>query len=100
MDVGHDLKYVQNLNPVVLNMANARTPGGGYKSGSGTEIMIHLSYYNLFFVGAQEENLHRRTNYFQHLEEERKMDYPIPDNGASKYDSLFFEILIVISLFV
>jgi len=53
-------------------MANARTPGGGYRSGSG----------------AQEENLHRRSNYFQHLEDpgrlwkERSWYYPISEFGA------------------
>ena len=52
----------------VLNMANPKTPGGGYKAGSG----------------AQEENLHRRTNLYQCLDNQmddldptRRWKYPI-----------------------
>ena len=40
--------------PVLLNMANANTPGGGYRKGDG----------------AQEENLFRRSNYYQSLDVE------------------------------
>jgi len=64
----------KGFNPVVLNMANQNTPGGGYKSGAG----------------AQEENLHRRTNLFQYLEDPEEIqghaggifNYPIPNSGA------------------
>src|SRR5581483_11338686 len=45
----------EGYNPVVLNMANAEVPGGGYLYGSG----------------AQEENLFRRTNLFQYHEPNR-----------------------------
>lgn len=38
--------------PVLLNMANATTPGGGYRKGDG----------------AQEENLFRRSNYYMSLD--------------------------------
>ncbi|KAL6076367.1 DUF2263 domain-containing protein [Balamuthia mandrillaris] len=67
------LKTTGGLNPLVLNMANAHNPGGGYLNGDG----------------AQEENLHRRTNYFQALEDpdrvyrdHRGWSYPIPPAGA------------------
>ena len=56
----------------VLNMASASHPGGGYRSGKG----------------AQEENLHRRTNLFQCLEDPyrtqtaRKWDYPLAEFGG------------------
>ncbi|CAF2714671.1 unnamed protein product [Rotaria sp. Silwood2] len=39
-------------NPLLLNMANAYTPGGGYRKGDG----------------AQEENLFRRSDYFRSLD--------------------------------
>ncbi|CAF4073066.1 unnamed protein product, partial [Adineta steineri] len=44
----------QGCQPVILNMANATTPGGGYRRGDG----------------AQEETLFRRSNYFQSLDRE------------------------------
>ncbi|CAJ0645421.1 11215_t:CDS:2 [Entrophospora sp. SA101] len=56
-----DLKQ-KGYNPLVLNMANADHPGGGYKYGAR----------------AQEENLFRRTNLFQYLEPRRDDWYPIP----------------------
>ncbi|CAF2836536.1 unnamed protein product [Rotaria sp. Silwood2] len=42
----------KGCRPVLLNMANANSPGGGYKRGDG----------------AQEETLFRRSNYFQSLD--------------------------------
>ncbi|UJR25528.1 hypothetical protein I4U23_006874 [Adineta vaga] len=60
-------------NPVVLNMASSRKPGGGWKNGAG----------------AQEENLHRRTNMCQCLEDpyheldgHRHWDYHVPEFGG------------------
>jgi uncharacterized protein (TIGR02452 family) len=41
-------------HPVLLNMANAETPGGAYRKGAG----------------AQEENLFRRSNYYLSLDME------------------------------
>eukprot|EP00802_Teleaulax_amphioxeia_P011707 Tamp_11741.p1 GENE.Tamp_11741~~Tamp_11741.p1 ORF type:complete len:327 (-),score=60.25 Tamp_11741:904-1794(-) len=49
----------------VLNMANPRTPGGGWRQG----------------CGAQEENIHRRTALFRSLAEAGK-HYPIPADGV------------------
>ncbi|CAF4818268.1 unnamed protein product [Rotaria sp. Silwood1] len=65
-------KYPKS-NPVVLNMASARNPGGGWKNGAG----------------AQEENLHRRTNMFQCLEDpyhelegQRDWNFYVPEFGG------------------
>eukprot|EP01112_Ceratiomyxa_fruticulosa_P013076 TRINITY_DN3658_c0_g3_i1.p1 TRINITY_DN3658_c0_g3~~TRINITY_DN3658_c0_g3_i1.p1 ORF type:complete len:582 (+),score=89.91 TRINITY_DN3658_c0_g3_i1:204-1748(+) len=60
------------LNPVVLNMASRSHPGGGYMTGAG----------------AQEENLFRRSNYYQSLKDPQGIDakrewrYPIPETGG------------------
>lgn len=50
----------QNYNPLVLNMASERVPGGGVRNGAK----------------AQEESLFRRTNYFMHLD---KSMYPLQE---------------------
>ena len=47
----------------VLNMANASSPGGGYRSGAG----------------AQEENLHRRTDLWRFL---HRTFYPLKQGTA------------------
>jgi len=66
------VKNVKNTTPVVLNMANRFTPGGGYLDGAG----------------AQEENLHRRSNLHMYLDDphhvypEREWGYPINEFGA------------------
>lgn len=57
----------EGFNPLVLNMASDRRPGGGYLSGAG----------------AQEENLFRRSNYFQFIDTmEMKKYYPLPEFGC------------------
>eukprot|EP01090_Pellita_catalonica_P003424 TRINITY_DN13107_c0_g1_i1.p1 TRINITY_DN13107_c0_g1~~TRINITY_DN13107_c0_g1_i1.p1 ORF type:complete len:229 (+),score=23.76 TRINITY_DN13107_c0_g1_i1:38-688(+) len=61
-------------NPIILNMANQNSPGGGFRKGHG----------------AQEENLHRRSNYYQSLQDPDGIqgtsggshNYPIPIHGA------------------
>eukprot|EP01125_Pyxidicula_operculata_P015520 TRINITY_DN5274_c0_g1_i3.p1 TRINITY_DN5274_c0_g1~~TRINITY_DN5274_c0_g1_i3.p1 ORF type:complete len:391 (-),score=52.53 TRINITY_DN5274_c0_g1_i3:145-1143(-) len=65
-------KRYYKCNPVCLNMASSSNPGGGYQRGAG----------------AQEENLHRRTNLFACLEDpyqmvsKREWSYPIPELGG------------------
>ena len=64
LEVAHQLAVKDGLNPVVLNMANATKPGGGYLRGDG----------------AQEENLFRRSNYYLALDEKLNnvnKNYPI-----------------------
>lgn len=61
----------KGYNPVILNMANAHTPGGGWKTGAG----------------AQEESLFRRTTYLHSLIDPQglgnnKTRYPIADFGG------------------
>eukprot|EP00359_Climacostomum_virens_P007456 CAMPEP_0204917258 /NCGR_PEP_ID=MMETSP1397-20131031/14883_1 /ASSEMBLY_ACC=CAM_ASM_000891 /TAXON_ID=49980 /ORGANISM="Climacostomum Climacostomum virens, Strain Stock W-24" /LENGTH=301 /DNA_ID=CAMNT_0052090049 /DNA_START=34 /DNA_END=939 /DNA_ORIENTATION=+ len=53
------------FNVVVLNMASAFKPGGGVRDGAG----------------AQEENLFRRSNYFQHLVRPA-IKYPLSATGG------------------
>ncbi|CAF1043805.1 unnamed protein product [Rotaria sordida] len=52
----------EGRRPLLLNMANQTNPGGGYRKGDG----------------AQEENLFRRSNYYQSL------DVEIADDDASE----------------
>ncbi|CAF4615851.1 unnamed protein product [Rotaria sp. Silwood2] len=74
LDVAMCFKMIYpNSNSVVLNMASSRHPGGGWKNGAG----------------AQEENLHRRTNMFQCLEDpyhelegQRDWLYYVPEFGG------------------
>ncbi|CAF0937598.1 unnamed protein product [Rotaria sordida] len=48
----YDYLVSQGYRPLLLNMANAYSPGGGYRKGDG----------------AQEENLFRRSDYFRSLD--------------------------------
>ncbi|RUP47497.1 hypothetical protein BC936DRAFT_145674 [Jimgerdemannia flammicorona] len=59
----------RGFRPVVLNMASATNPGGGYRKGDG----------------AQEENIFRRSNYFLSLDDPanpRCPTYPIAEFGG------------------
>ena len=60
-------EHVRNGNRVaVLNMASAGKPGGGFRSGAG----------------AQEENLHRRSDLWRFLSEQGKKYYPLTGDCA------------------
>jgi len=61
LEIAIKLKTELKYHPVVLNMASEKSPGGGYKYGAG----------------AQEENIFRRSNYYQSL--------ATPDNKKNKY---------------
>ena len=61
LDAAREL-HGQGLRVAVLNMASARRPGGGVTSGAG----------------AQEENLHRRSDTWKFLHAQRMTYYPIP----------------------
>lgn len=70
--INKDSKHnVQTKKVALLNMASAKRPGGGYKTGSG----------------AQEENLFRRTSLafsledIDHWDVDRKWIYPLPEFG-------------------
>jgi len=56
----------QGWRVAVLNMANAHRPGGGVKAGAG----------------AQEENLHRRSDAFRYTEEQYSGNYPIDKDAC------------------
>ena len=61
------LEYlVQGHKVAVLNMANETSPGGGVHTGAGS----------------QEEDLHRRSDCFRFLQEQRKALYPIPRDAC------------------
>jgi len=63
----------RGFNVAVLNMANAKDPGGGWLRG----------------CGAQEENIHRRTSLWQCLSDPDKIDskrtwtYPLREFGGA-----------------
>ncbi|EFC39665.1 predicted protein [Naegleria gruberi] len=72
---------MQNERVAILNMANPNTPGGGYQSG----------------CGAQEENLFRRSNLYQcldnkvdQLDKHRKWSYPIGHESACFSPNVLF----------
>ncbi|UJR07462.1 hypothetical protein I4U23_011751 [Adineta vaga] len=65
-------KLISNgYRPLLLNMANATSPGGGYRKGDG----------------AQEENLFRRSDYYQSLDREiadKEQSEPLYCNGKGQ----------------
>ena len=90
------MRYPQS-SPVVLNMASARNPGGGWRSGMFTIIQfVILNDTITLGAGAQEENLHRRTNMFQcladpyhQLEGKRDWNYDIPEVSFKTFKFMF-----------
>ncbi|CAF2803550.1 unnamed protein product, partial [Rotaria sp. Silwood2] len=58
--IAYEHLVLKGSRPVLLNMAHANSPGGGYKRGDGT----------------QEETLFRRSNYFQSLDLELDDEKP------------------------
>ncbi len=50
--ISYSTLVTSGMKPLLLNMANATTPGGGYRKGDG----------------AQEENIFRRSNYYMSLD--------------------------------
>ncbi|KAL9645658.1 hypothetical protein ABK040_003391 [Willaertia magna] len=84
VDLNNNINTQSTYYPkvAVLNMANPSSPGGGYLGG----------------CGAQEENLHRRSNLYQCLDNRkdkldplRKWDYPIGyESGVYSPNVLFF----------
>ena len=62
--VSYSTLVSSGMKPLLLNMANATTPGGGYRRGDG----------------AQEENLFRRSNYYMSL------DYNMDQNQEQSTD--------------
>ncbi|CAF1191569.1 unnamed protein product [Adineta steineri] len=59
------------IKPLLLNMANATTPGGGYRKGDG----------------AQEENLFRRSNYYMSLDYNLDPEQDQSSNNKRSYCS-------------
>ncbi|CAF1391284.1 unnamed protein product [Adineta steineri] len=56
----HEQLLSRGYNPLLLNMANAYSPGGGYRKGDG----------------AQEENIFRRSDYYRSLDIELDAGQP------------------------
>lgn len=92
LDEALRLKQQLGLNPVVLNMASAKRPGGGslvlqtdnfHIFNLTKRAFLGLGYEN--GAGAQEENLFRRTNLafvladIEGFDRKRKWHYPLPE---------------------
>ncbi|CAF3066365.1 unnamed protein product [Rotaria sp. Silwood2] len=65
------------MKPLLLNMANSTTPGGGYRKGDG----------------AQEENLFRRSNYYMSLDPNMDQELDQSINTERNYCSNTGEVV-------
>ncbi|CAF4033755.1 unnamed protein product [Rotaria sp. Silwood1] len=69
--ISYNTLVSSGMKPVLLNMANAKTPGGGYQKGDG----------------AQEENIFRRSNYYRSLDYKLDQEQIQSTNNIRKYCS-------------
>jgi hypothetical protein len=69
--ISYNTLVSSGMKPLLLNMANATTPGGGYCKGAG----------------AQEENIFRRSNYYMSLDYNMDEEQDRSTNNKRNYCS-------------